>query len=73
MEMGYLLDEHAAAYLKRLKEAEEIRASAPDEAEEVLARERTTSREILAGHTPRPRRSPPQCTTGFPSPLGLPT
>jgi ElaB/YqjD/DUF883 family membrane-anchored ribosome-binding protein len=46
--MGYLLDERAAAYLKRLREAEEIRASAPDEVEEVLARERTTSREILA-------------------------
>jgi hypothetical protein len=38
--------------VKRLKEAEEIRASVPDEAEEVLARERTTAREILAwAHT----------------------
>jgi hypothetical protein len=47
--MGRLLDEHAAARREAaLKEAEEIRASAADEAAEVLARERTTARDILA-------------------------
>jgi hypothetical protein len=49
VEMGRLLDEHAAARREAaLKEAEEIRASAADEAAEVLARERTTARDILA-------------------------
>jgi hypothetical protein len=49
VERGRLLDERTSAHhVAAMKEAEEIRSSMADEAEEILAQARTTAREILA-------------------------